>query len=1203
MLLPNTIETLEGLSEGKGVDQLQRIFNGIISELSEFLDVAPLYDELIVELGDKNKETEKYILDFGVDRSIQNKRLEVEIYENNLKHIPFILVREVYYSFVDNQASTYVKICINQIVENTLSKLSALKEWKGKLRDVLVDKDFILAQLDRLEKFFKMKGATQSFIKDMRENLILCRANKPITFYDIIFEKFTYKTSKSLFNEEIVETLRILFYIFLENKSYITLTEYQDLFKKFKQSGRIETTLSLRKFSENMQWINKATSIAPTYDIDFGAIEYYPLLIHIKFNPLLNRYHIEQLMEKWPFYYVSRVIENGLSTERLISCLIPKPVLNDFLTYFSQLQEFGYLKKKMYRYLDKISNFNLNYFTDLSNVRRIIDPTQVQYDANLEVELSFNYTEPSQPRLLSLLDFIILDRLRYLSITGLTFDKRVETLNFIKQDIETEKRKQESFIVSFERSLERISSLPQRNQQFVQLLETNKEQGFLYSYYHLAEVVKVLTIFNRFLETHLEVSNSQQLHTLITSGQISQNIEELHLIQNKRVSKIIFRDYVSLYFQSHKEFGKRLEELQLYLTFLDACYNLRIVDLNKIKEMVNSPKKAENVYKIREKKNSVIFKSVSSYKITNELIDSVIDTFSNYNPPLIFPMLINTIFSSSFAKYYPNIFLRDTLEVRNKINTLKKYFPRIVINTLSDFSSNQKVLYLNTYFININEKRLFLSALYSMFTDSFIIGKRVFYRGHDKSPGVELRDFYDFSRKQLYEPNNIFRQLSLYSRSVLGDRLEWSTYPSAKDVNHLFWDKEQDILRVVNDVKYRVARQQTDFNKNELTNLTEFMERIENILLNLDKFKEIKVKKFFTRYIHKIKFVPAFQRFGFSQYCLYFRPFYYASPEFEIDFKLLFLNSFQKIKYPASVEPNPLLFNEYIFPFQTPNKAYLNRLTKSKRIVAEYCLFSKTKFYEIVNFDRNITEEGWNYSSLRFKSYMQNILFDPNYHPEIQGIRTFDLNERFDTNIYGLNTDEYNFLTLIYNTRSLDIKSYLGTNKLTILNAILTLLKRKVIFPYISLKNLDFQDKVTFILPNTTQEITEKLIKIFCFFNWCHIYEIEGELFIHGFQEEKTFESGVMIKVWFPKCELDEFLTIFHQLFQYLEIEHYITLTDLVKGDILLQSIYGNLDILREYNPLKNLIWNEKDKKWMNHKLYTEKMEKLYPDLFYEKGE
>ena len=58
-----------------------------------------------------------------------------------------------------------------------------------------------------------------------------------------------------------------------------------------------------------------------------------------------------------------------------------------------------------------------------------------------------------------------------------------------------------------------------------------------------------------------------------------------------------------------------------------------------------------------------------------------------------------------------------------------------------------------------------------------------------------------------------------------------------------------------------------------------------------------------------------------------------------------------------------------------------------------------------------------------------------------------------------------------------------------------------------------------------------------------------------------------------------------------------------MNGKSLLKSVYGNLDFLKEYNPLLNLMWNEKDKIWMNHKLFNEKMEKIYPELSYGKND
>ena len=50
-------------------------------------------------------------------------------------------------------------------------------------------------------------------------------------------------------------------------------------------------------------------------------------------------------------------------------------------------------------------------------------------------------------------------------------------------------------------------------------------------------------------------------------------------------------------------------------------------------------------------------------------------------------------------------------------------------------------------------------------------------------------------------------------------------------------------------------------------------------------------------------------------------------------------------------------------------------------------------------------------------------------------------------------------------------------------------------------------------------------------------------------------------------------------------------------GKSLLNHIYGNLDFLKNYNPLKNLLYNEKDEKYMNTKLYNESFEPKYPEL------
>jgi hypothetical protein len=58
-----------------------------------------------------------------------------------------------------------------------------------------------------------------------------------------------------------------------------------------------------------------------------------------------------------------------------------------------------------------------------------------------------------------------------------------------------------------------------------------------------------------------------------------------------------------------------------------------------------------------------------------------------------------------------------------------------------------------------------------------------------------------------------------------------------------------------------------------------------------------------------------------------------------------------------------------------------------------------------------------------------------------------------------------------------------------------------------------------------------------------------------------------------------------------------LILTDLVNGDSLIRSVYGGSNFLRKYNPLQNLIWKPRAKKWMNHKLFSKTFEYLYPEL------
>ena len=93
-----------------------------------------------------------------------------------------------------------------------------------------------------------------------------------------------------------------------------------------------------------------------------------------------------------------------------------------------------------------------------------------------------------------------------------------------------------------------------------------------------------------------------------------------------------------------------------------------------------------------------------------------------------------------------------------------------------------------------------------------------------------------------------------------------------------------------------------------------------------------------------------------------------------------------------------------------------------------------------------------------------------------------------------------------------------------------------------------------------------------------------------------------MIKLYLPQYELKNFHRTFDKIFQYLKIEKYLVINNMIHGNNLLKEVYGDLKFMEEYNPLTNLKWNKKDKIWMNHKLFTEKFEPIYPDLLFKES-
>ncbi|MFX1596637.1 MAG: hypothetical protein ACFFBK_11310 [Promethearchaeota archaeon] len=813
-------ETLEKLSKGQELNLIQNTFNTLITELVYYLNLQPLYKDIKIHLLKKSniiKEENVSILDFGVERFIQNEIITIFINTENfsdLSVLPFLLFREACYCFTPKDTSELVKICVNQIVENTLSRLSAYTKWKKLIRESLINKNFIKVQFDKLEKFFKIKAkepyesTIQFFFREIREKALLSHDGNIIQFYDILFENYEYKNSRSLFDKDIVETLRILIQLFYENKLYLNLSDYRSLFKRSKHNLQIDSELSLRTFSENLQWINNCTPIAPSYDINYNSIGLCSIIGIFKFNPLLEKSIIKKVIELWPFYHSLKFSENSFATELSLIFNIPEIYLKDLINYLNNLEESGYIiKKELHLLLNKKSLLNLNYFKDRSNIKKIIDLNSTKYEKKYEIEFNLEYPSISDRFSLNIFDFIILDRVKNVSITGLTFDKRIETLNSIKQDIENELRKQKIINKQFKDSLDKIAKY---KSQFLDFLEKNENQGLFYLYSQLNQFLNHVNLLKDFLNKHPEINNVYQLQESLNKNAFFQTIESQLLVRSQIEKKKVERDFFSLYFLSKSLFEEEVEKFQCFYNVLNSCYNIKILKLNSIKKIVQNPKFGKEIYLTRQDRYKKIFKPIGLYKITNEKIESNIKAFLNYDTPVLKPFLISTILTSTFAKFYPEIIIENTPEIQKKLKEIQFYFPRIFIWEVLELNSKRTFLYLLLYFLNIKEKGLFISILHYYFQDSIVTIKRYFWRGLIRMPRI-AKEFYDFEKRKIFYSKDLFEQLLTYSQKVLGKRLDWPRYSLNDKTKAMFWSKNQNFNDLINKVKKRISHQKIDF--------------------------------------------------------------------------------------------------------------------------------------------------------------------------------------------------------------------------------------------------------------------------------------------------------------------------------------------------------------------------------------------------------
>ncbi|MFW9773513.1 MAG: hypothetical protein ACFFEO_15290 [Candidatus Thorarchaeota archaeon] len=1203
------LSILENLSAEDSNKNLNLIGKALLDQIKDYLELDPYFEK--VEISVVNNISENFpkfedIFTIGVNRVFKNDTVAVEVYSEYEKYYPFILLRELYNIFVPLEIINYesIQLVINQILLVDLEKNQHVNEWRSLIRGNIEQYDLLstginrLTAFDRISNFFKLVqmklNPTKFFFHYIRENLSIINdklESRELDVHIIFFEEFEKEISKELANDEIIETIRCLNVIFNKTKKFQNLLSYKNLFQKFKENYQLSTDLSLRKFMKNMDWI-KNSVLAPSYNINYPAMNLVPLQVYFRFHPLLEKAKIFKIIENFPFIINSTFSMKTFGLDIFAIFIIPKPYFKDIINFIEKLVNFSYIISYTCLSQEHVSmNNNLNYHRKYMQNKIFINPKNVKYDKKKEVETIANYGSIFYNPKLNLLDFLILDRIQWYSVTGLGFERRNDILNSIKLDLLNEIITERTKIKDLKHELNTLQNSEALREDILFFIEKNKNFGFFYIKQMLQDYLSLILLVEKFLSKNQQVKNLYQFQKVLRKGNITYSIEKNLLLNKSPHRNTIIREVASLYFSSNKSYETYLKKIKKFNRIFSLFSNLKLYNLDSIKKILTNQYLIKNILKTKEEKLKQSYEKYKSYQITNQKIDLIIDKFLDNDPPLIIPKLLKTLPPPYNINDYYIMFIARSSKNMSKLKNLEKFFP------LFDIRVNSKIGLINVEihlpFLTNNEKSELLSILYNIFKEDLLLTDSFLYSGYHSA--FSMKSFYDYDKEQFFYTKDIFEQFSLYTKHIFGNELKPLNNIPFKSQEKL-WGNKEDIMELVKNVNSRSMSENNIFNKEHLNKLVQFNSKFQNILLNSNEFKKTKQSFFFKNYVKSIRFIPALHYFGLDQYFLYF----YPNDLNRIDLKLLLLNTFQNIKHTISIGASNSFLIKYIMPYDRPNRSYLNHIAKSEKTVREYCLFSIKKVYTFIQFDYNLTQEGWNYNTDKFKIYVQNILFDSNYkihHPSIKEFRVFN---KTISSYFGPKSPEYKALSEVYGKKSLDIKSYMGTKNYNIINALKMLLERGIIFPLLKLKNLNLHNKIVIILPNLKKQINKKIIDIISFFNYGFIYEIKGEYFIQGFTGEFKFNNGLMIKLYLPMFKHHEFIGIFKLLFEYLAVKDYLILTDLVKSETLLKSIYGNFDFNNLYNPLKNLEWDEKDLIWMNHKLFSERFHKIYPPLTYE---
>jgi len=620
------------------LENISYFFHELLHEIESYLNLELIYNKINISL--KNEESNilgasDNIFSVGVDRSFSNDTLSIKIYSNFFQYIQFIMLREAYKCFIPNFANQEkgVDLFINQKVLIDLKKLKSSNEWDQLIRDKLVDYKFITAQNDRLENFLKQESIGDSdspfkfFFKYIRRNIKIITEQQD-SFYDAVFKEYIAVSSKSLYNDDIIETIRVLIIIFNKVQYYTAMLDYQHYFTTFKENGLIQTNLSLNKFAENMQWIKNSSSISPAYRVNWPSLNLYSINCVLKFNPIYKRSKITQIVKELPFFLMVKESRTCFGLEIDGFFVVPKQYFNDLKGFLEKLKNYGYALQIRVTIIKKAETFfNLNHIREYHNKKTFINEENKLYDKRYELYSVLDYGNGEYSEKLTLLDWLIVDRIRYFSLTGFNFERGSGTLKLLKADIINEVIGQRKLINNLKSNLLFVHSSLKLKELFLDFLKTNESFGFFYIKNILHKYIVFIDLIKEILSKNPSIDSKFKFLEHFKKQGVSFSIENNLIFLDSSLNKLIFNEFIPLYFSSKKSFEDNLNRFTNFYKIISSCNDLKIFNLQSIRTIVKNKSLINTIYKSKEEKLKGSYESYEQSELTYQLIERKLDRF------------------------------------------------------------------------------------------------------------------------------------------------------------------------------------------------------------------------------------------------------------------------------------------------------------------------------------------------------------------------------------------------------------------------------------------------------------------------------------------------------------------------------------------------------------------------------------------------